>query len=145
MKNTHIIFTIFLATLFVTSCSTSYNDIDPDHSAVIGFTSPDLEISVSESNPEKNRPLPYFVSDVSSSDRTFHIIIIEEETELFEESYLFESTIVIPANERSGQIILTARNNATLTNEYAPLVLAIEESPGVVSGNRVLILIKTTD
>lgn len=145
MKKIHIIFAIFLATLFVTSCSTSYNDIDPDHKAVIGFTTPDLEISVSESNPEKIRPLPYFVSDVSSSDRTFYIEIIEEETELSAESYLFESEIVILANERSGQITITARNNATLTNEYAPLVLAIEDTPGVVSGNRALIKIKTTD
>lgn len=145
MKKIHIIFAIFLATLFVTSCSTSYNDIDSDHKAVIGFTTPDLEISVSESNPEKIRPLPYFVSDVSSSDRTFQIKIIEEETELSEESYLFESTIVILANERSGQITITARNNATLTNEYAPLVLAIEETSGVASGNRALIKIKTTD
>jgi len=143
MKKLYIIFTFLLATLFVVSCSTSYNDINSNHVAVIGFTSPDLEISVSESNPEKIRPLPYFVSDVSSSDRTFYIYIVE--TELTEESYSFESTIVIPANERSGLLLITATNNATLTNEYVPLVLAIEETSNVAAGNRVTVSIKTSD
>ena len=145
MKNRYIIYTLFLATLLVTSCSTSFNDIDSDHSSIIGFTlSANLELPLSESTPEINFPLPYFVSDVSSSDRTFHVIVVAEETELSEESYSFDAAVVIPANERSGILIFTALN-ISLTEEYTPLVLAFEETSEAISGNKMHIFLKTND
>ena len=109
MKKTHILFTLFFASLMVLSCSTNYNDINSDHTEIIGFTlSSTLELPLSESTPEINFPLPYFVSSVSSSERTFKVVVVE--SELSEESYSFDANVVIPANERSGTIIFTALN-----------------------------------
>ena len=145
MKKIHIIFTLFLAVILVTSCSTSYNDIDENHSDVIGFTiSANLELPLSENNPEINFPLPYFVSNATSFERTFNVIVVAEETDLPEESYSFDAAIVVPANERSGQFVFTALN-ISLTNEYQPLVLAFESTSDIASGKRMYIFLKTND
>ncbi len=145
MKKTHIIFTLFLAVILVTSCSTSFNDIDDNHSDVIGFTlSVNLELPLSSNNPEINFPLPYFVSNATSSERTFRVVVVEEETELAEESYSFDAEVIIPANERSGTLVFTALN-ISLTNEYVPLVLAFESTSEIASGNRMNIFLKTND
>jgi hypothetical protein len=143
MKKTHILFTLFFASLMVLSCSTNYNDINSDHTEIIGFTlSSTLELPLSESTPEINFPLPYFVSSVSSSERTFKVVVVE--SELSEESYSFDANVVIPANERSGTIIFTALN-ISLTNEYQPLVLAFEPTSEISSGSQMNIALKTND
>ena len=143
MKKTHILFTLFFASLMVLSCSTNYNDINSDHTEIIGFTlSATLELPLSESTPEINFPLPYFVSSVSSSERTFKVVVVE--SELSEESYSFDANVVIPANERSGTIIFTALN-ISLTNEYQPLVLAFEPTSEISSGSQMNIALKTND
>ena len=143
MKKTHILFTLFFASLMVLSCSTNYNDINSDHTEIIGFTlSATLELPLSESTPEINFPLPYFVSSVSSSERTFKVVVVE--SELSEESYSFDANVVIPANERSGTIIFTALN-ISLTNEYKPLVLGFEATPEISSGTQMNIALKTND
>jgi len=143
MKKTHILFTLFFASLMVLSCSTNYNDINSDHTEIIGFTlSSTLELPLSESTPEINFPLPYFVSSVSSSERTFKVVVVE--SELSEESYSFDANVVIPANERSGTIIFTALN-ISLTNEYKPLVLGFEATPEISSGTQMNIALKTND
>lgn len=145
MKKIYKIFTLILAVIVVSSCSTDYNEVSPDHGDVIGFTlSVTLELPLSTSTPEINFPLPYFVSSVSSSDRTFQVIVIDEETEVPAESYSFDSTVVVLANERSGTLLFTALNNG-LTNEYAPLVLAFDEAPGLAGGTRMNIALKTND
>ena len=145
MKKLYKIFTLLLAVIIVSSCSTDYNEVNADHGDVIGFTiSNTLELPLSENNPEINFPLPYFVSSVSSEDRTFHVIVVEEETEVPAESYSFDATVIVPANERSGSMIFTALNNG-LTNEYAPLVLAFDEAPGLAGGLRMNIALKTND
>ena len=145
MKKTHILFTLFFASLMVLSCSTNYNDISSDHTDVIGFTSSAvLELPLSESNPEINFPLKYFVSSISSSERTFQLKVVEEETELSEDSYLFDANVVVPANERIGTIIFTALN-ISLTNEFQRIVLAFESTSETVSGNKMKIALKTND
>jgi hypothetical protein len=126
MKNIHKIITLFLVAILVTSCDTDYDTINDDHTNVIGFSlAVDLELPLSENNPEINFPLPYFVSNATSSDRTFNVVVIAEETELGPESYSFDGTVTIPANEREGEIIFTALN-VNLTNEFQSLVLAFE-------------------
>lgn len=60
------------------------------------------------------------------------------------ESYSFDATVVIPANERSGQLMFN-EYNINLTNEYQPLVLAFESSSEIVSGKRMSIALKTND
>ena len=145
MKYIYRIVTLVFATLIMTSCSTSYDEIDSNHSDIIGFTlSVTLELPLSTSTPEINFPLPYFISTASSSERTFHVRVVPEETEVPAESYSFDSTVIIPANERSGVLLFTALNNG-LTNDYAPLVLAFEEAPGIASGTRMSIGLRTND
>lgn len=145
MKKIYKIVTLVLVLIVVASCSTNYDDINADHTNVIGFTlAATLELPLSENNPEINFPLPYFVSNSTSSDRTFNVVVVAEETELSPESYSFDATIVIPANERSGTIIFNAYN-MNLTSEYQPLVLAFESTSEITTGKKMYIALKTND
>ena len=136
MKKIYKIVTLILAIVVVASCTTNYDDINANHTDVIGFTlAATLELPLSENNPEINFPLPYFVSNSTSSDRTFNVVVVTEETELSPESYSFDATVVIPANERSGQMIFNAYN-INLTNEYQPLVLAFESTSEITTGKK---------
>lgn len=144
MKKIDKIISLFIVAILV-SCSISYNDINESHSDVIGFSlAVDLELSLSKNNPEINFPLPYFVSNATSLDRTFKVVVIESETELGSESYAFEGTVTIPANEREGQMIFTAYN-IDLISEFQTLVLAFESTSEIASGNRMNVFLKTND
>jgi hypothetical protein len=144
MKKAHILISLFIVALFATSCET-YEDYDTERGAVIGFTlGTDFEISVSEGSPLIDFPIPYFVSESSSSERTFQVVVVAEETEVASENYSFDSMVVVPANERSGTLLFSAMD-ISLTNEFAPLVLAFEASSTVTSGSPVRIFLKNND
>ena len=144
MKKVYIIFTLLFVTLFVSSCET-YEDYNTERGAVIGFTlGVDLELTLSDSNPIIVFNIPYFVSDASSSDRTFQVVVIAEESDVASENYSFDAAVVVPANERLGTFEFTAMD-ISLTNEFAPLVLAFEETATVTSGSRVHIFLKNND
>tara|TARA_R110000787_G_scaffold81036_2_gene175904 strand:+ start:63280 stop:63717 length:438 start_codon:yes stop_codon:yes gene_type:complete len=145
MKNLNKIFAVLIAVLFVTSCSTDFDEINSNHTNVIGFTlSATLELPLSENNPEINFPLPYFVSNSSTSERTFQVSVVEEESGLSPDSYSFDATVVVPANERSGQLVFNAYN-INLTNEYTPLVLAFDSTSEIATGNKMYIALRTND
>jgi len=145
MKKIYKIVTLILAIAVVTSCSTNYDDINASHVNVIGFTlTVSLELPLSENNPEINFPLPYIVSNSSSSDRTFQVSIVTEETELSPDSYSFDATVVVPAGERRGELMFNAYN-INLTNEFTPLVIAFDSTSDIVAGNKMYIALKTND
>jgi hypothetical protein len=144
MKKTYIILTLFLATLFVTSCET-YDDFEADRPTLAGFTlGNELQLPLSNTTPMINFNIPYFVSEAASVDRTFQIIVVASETEVPPSSYTFDSALVVPANERKGTMAFTALNNG-LTTDFQPLVLAFESSPGIVSAAPARIALKTNN
>ena len=145
MKNITKLVTLLAVLMFVTSCSTNYDDFNSVRNDTIGFTiSATLELPLSQNNPEINFPLTYFVSTSSSEERTFNVVVVEEDSDLPPESYSFDASVVVPANERSGVLVFSAYN-INLTNEYRPLVLKFESSSEVTSGNRMNIALKTND
>ena len=133
MKNITKLVTILAVLMFVTSCSTNYDDFNSVRNDTIGFTiSATLELPLSQNTPEINFPLSYFVSTSSSEERTFNVLVVEDESDLPSESYSFDASVVVPANERSGVLVFSAYN-INLTNEYRPLVLEFESSSEVTS------------
>ena len=144
MKKAYIIISFFVVAVFATSCET-YEDYDKDRSPVIGFSlGIDLELAISEGSPLVDFPLPYFVSEVSSSERTFQVVVVAEESEINSENYSFDATVVMPANERSGSLLFSAED-ISLPDEFAPLVLKFEESPTATSGSPIYIYLKNND
>lgn len=144
MKNLYILFTLFSTLLFTASCE-SYDDFEAERPAVIGFTLGSvLELPLSANNPTITFPLPYFVSEISTSDRVFKVVVVEEGTELAPENYSFNPEILILANERIGTMSFTAMD-VSLTPEYVPLVLAFESSDGITSGSVADIALKTNN
>jgi hypothetical protein len=141
MKKSYILLTLFVAMIFATSCRETYDDYDSGGSPVIGFTlGVEAEIGVSNT---VNLPISYFVTDVSDSDRTFQIII-DPATTVASENYSFENPIVIPANERLGQIILSI-SDVSLSQEFEPIILRFESTSNVVSGDNATILVKSNN
>ncbi|MDC8005588.1 hypothetical protein POV27_16130 [Aureisphaera galaxeae] len=144
MKKAHII----LLSLFVAitiSCNETYDDFDGNRNTTAGFTlGATLEIPVSADNPLIDFPISFFVSDVAPMDRELRIIVVTEETEVAPENYSFDSSVIIPANERRGSLLFSAMN-VSLTEEFAALVLAFEESSEVTSGKKANIALRSND
>lgn len=127
--------------VLATSCRETYDDYESGGSPLIGFTlGVEPEIGVSNTI---NLPITYFVTDVSSSDRTFQIII-DPETTISPDNYSFENPVVIPANERLGQLILSI-SNVSLPEDFEPLVLKFESTSSVVSGDNARIFLKSNN
>ena len=130
MKNITKLVTILAVLMFVTSCSTDYDDFNSVRNDTIGFTiSATLELPLSQNNPEINFPLSYFVSTSSSEERTFNVVVVEEESDLSSESYSFDASVVVPANERSGVLIFSAFNSINLYSLLFPISAYFVISP----------------
>ena len=144
MKKTYIILTLFLTALFVTSCET-YDDFEADRPTVAGFTlGTTLQLPVSANNPTITFNVPFYVSTASDADRTLNVVVLADQTTLTPASYSYESSVVLPAGERSGTMEFIAMN-VGLTNEYQPVTFAFETVAGIVSGPTADIELRTTD
>ena len=139
MKKSYILLTLFVVAIFTSSCRETYDDYDSAGSSTIGFTigvEPEIQVSSSI-----EFPMSYFVTDVSSADRTFEIIV-DPSTTVSTENFSFESSVVIPANERSGQMFLSI-SNVSLSQDFEPIVLSFVPTSGIVSGDKAVIYVKS--
>jgi len=144
MKKVYI-FTLILTLTALSSCTTSYNDFEEDRGSTIGFTlGATLELPVSSSNPIVDFPIPCFVTSVSNIDRTFEVIVIEDETEVTPENYSFNAMVTIPANQRKGFLYFTAMN-VSLTSDFQPLIIAFKSDDNTVSGKRASIALRSNN
>lgn len=144
MKKAYIL-TLILTLTALTSCRDSYDDYDEDRGASIGFTlGATLELPVSSANPITDFPIPFFVSSVAGVDRTFQVVVINEESEVASENYSFDSSVVVPANERKGFLYFSAMN-ISLTSEYQSLILAFQADENTVSGKRASIALRSNN
>lgn len=144
MKKAYI-FTLILTLTALTSCETSYDDFEEDRGSTIGFTlGATLELPVSSTNPITDFPIPCFVTGVSNVDRTFEVVVVEEETEVAPENYSFNAMVTIPANERKGFLYFTAMN-VSLTSEFQPLIIAFKADENTVSGKRASIALRSNN
>ncbi len=140
MKNLKYIITILVFAALAVSCET-YDDFDQDRLPVVGFTS-----AVGGPNaivPEDgtlDKEINVFVSDVSTSDRTYSVLVNEEETELGSENYTF-GNIVIPANERTGVFVVTF-SDVSVTSDFQPVRFRVDNSSGIVSGSEITIQVR---
>jgi hypothetical protein len=144
MKKAYI-FTLILALSTLTSCNTSYDDYEEDRGSTIGFTlGATLELPVSSTNPIVDFPIPCFVTNASNIERTFEVIVVQEETDVAAENYSFNAMVTIPANERKGTLYFTAMN-VSLTSEYQPLIIAFKADENTVSGRRASIALRSNN
>ena len=143
MKNIKLIITLFVLAVTFQSCE-SYDDFPEEREAVIGFTSGTSSITVSAGDMTAEKELDVFVSDFSTSDRAFNVVVVEEGSEVASENYSFDAAVTILANERTGVLVFTAIDNS-LMSEPQPLILAFPYSDEYASGGRITINIKTNN
>jgi len=141
-----IISILFVALALVnTSCRDSYDDYVEDRGQTIGFTTLPLEVTLPPGGTIPFFPIPYFVTSVSSSDRTFEVIVVEEETTLTADNYTIEAEVVVPANQRTGTLAFSAVNNSISAEEFQSLVIAFKATSDVTSGKRAIISLKSSN
>jgi len=143
MKNIKFILTLFILAVTFQSCE-SYDDFPEEREAVVGFTSATSSITVSAGQMTAEKELDIFVSDLSSSDRTFNVVVVEEGSEVASENYSFDGAVTFLANERNAILVFTAIDNS-LMSEPQPLILAFEFSDSYASGGRITLNIKTSN
>lgn len=137
MKNLKSITIILALALSFVSCE-KYDDFGPSELPVVGFTKDRNINSIRAGEPKSIDDVEVFSSSVSTSDRTFNITVVPiVDTEEFpptdRENFSFDTSVTIPANERSGFITVTGINT-TLTTDRTYFRLAIESDPSVVAG-----------
>lgn len=141
MKKIFLVVTLIMSISLVTSCETDYNDYESERGNTIGFTFPDQQVSI---NPGQtiNFPVAYFVTSVSSEDRTFSLEVVAEETDITPDNYSFDSELVIPAGERKGTGFFALTNNS-LPVEFGKLVVQFVPTSDITSGKRAIFELKS--
>lgn len=145
MKKSIITLLIVSVALLSSSCRDSYDDYVQERGQTIGFTSLPLEVQLPPGGGIPNFPIPFFVTSISDSDRTFEVIVVEEETTLTADNYTIETTVTIPANERSGTLPFSATNNSISADDFQNLVLAFKATADVTSGKKAVVSLKSTE
>lgn len=145
MKKSIITTLIVAISLLSSSCRDTYDDYVQERGQTIGFTTLPLEVQLPPGGEISNFPIPFFVTSISSSERTFDVIIVEEETTLTADNYTVETTVTIPANERSGTLPFSAVNNSISADDFQNLVLAFKSTPDVTSGKRAVVSLKSIE
>lgn len=145
MKKLKFITLILTIALVAVSCET-YDDYDTNRETVVGFTKSSQNINGIPEGGEKSVTLDVFASDLSNNDRTFTVISIpianpEVDIPTADENYTFDTSVIIPANERMGSITVTGVD-VSITNERSFFMLAIKGTENNVSGGQIKIGLK---
>lgn len=141
MKKVNILIVILAIALVSVACE-SYDDYNTDRKTVVGFTKTSLNINSVPEGGSKTDSLEVFISDLSSSARTYTIITLPVDTlPAASENYSFESTVTFPPNIRSVKFGVTAVDNS-ITSERNFFKIAIQPQADIVSGGRTLVGIK---
>jgi|SRR5690606_11309657 len=144
MKNIKYLIFILSVAVMTVSCE-NYDDFEEDRLPTIGFVKKNQNINSIAPGTTKSESVQVFISDVSSSDRTFEVIQItipeNEEGEYpptGQENVSFDSTVTIPAGERIG-LVTVSGTNVTLTGDRTFYRLAIKGSENAASGGRITV------
>ncbi len=141
MKKVNILIVILTIALVAVSCET-YDDYNTDRKTVVGFITPTKNINNIPEGGSKTDSVSLFVSDLSSSPRTFTVTTIPVDTlPTAPENFTFESTVTFPANTREVKFGVTAVDNS-IDDTRRFFRLAIQGEANVVSGGRALIGVK---
>lgn len=141
MKNIFLVLTLIVSAALVTSCEVDNNDYESERGNTIGFTFPSQQISI---NPGQtiNFPVAYFVTSLSSEDRTFALEVVAEETSITSDNFSFDSEVLIPAGERRGSGFFALTNNS-LPTEFGTLVVQFVPTAEITSGQRAIFELKS--
>ncbi len=140
MKKVNIFLVILAIALVAVSCET-YDDYNTERKTTVGFVTLTKNLSVPEGGT-KTDSIKLFVSDLSTSARTFTVITVPVDTlPTAPENYSFESTVTVPANKREVNFGVTAIDNS-IDDTRRFFKLAIQGEADVVSGGRALIGVK---
>lgn len=141
MKKVNILIVILAIALVSVACE-SYDDYNTDRKTVVGFTATSLNINSVPEGGSKTDSVEVFISDLSSSARTYTIITLPVDTlPAASENYSFEPTVTFPPNTRSVKFGVTAIDNS-ITDERNFFRIAIQPQADIVAGGRTLVGIK---
>lgn len=131
MKNIKLIISVLLITFLAASCET-YDDYSTARPVIVGFTKGNDNVKVSNGGT-RDRKVDIFISEAANVDRTFNVSVVADGSTAAAENYTFESTVVIPANERTFEFTFTGID-VSLSDEKTQVTLRVDPKDGVLSG-----------
>lgn len=138
MKNISIILAVFALVFTSVSCE-KYDDYDTDRPVIIGFTKGTDNIKV-PNNSTREKKVTIFITEAADVDRTFHVSVVADKTEVAAENYSFDADFVMPAGERFFEFVITGIDES-LTDEKLGVTLKVDEKDGIISGGTFTALI----
>lgn len=132
MKNIKLIISVLLITFLATSCET-YDDYSTARPVIAGFTKSNDNVKVSNGGT-RDRKVDIFISESANVDRTFNVSVVADGSTAAAENYDFDSTVVIPANERIAEFVFTGID-VSLSDEKTQVILQVDPKDGVLSGS----------
>jgi len=145
MKNIKFLILTLTLALVAVSCE-SYDDYDTDREPIVTFAKKSQNINGVPEGGTKDQELEVFVSDVANTDRSFDIVVVpitdtETNPPSASENYTFDSSVIIPANERIGVITFTAID-VSISSDRTYVMLGIKEGEGYVSGGTITVALR---
>jgi hypothetical protein len=142
MKNLKYIITILAIAVVAVSCETNFDDFNEDRLAVVGLTAAVGGINaIVPVGGSLNKEISVYVSDISSTERSFAVTVDNEITELGSENYVIGNAVV-PANQRTGTLTVTF-NDVNLSSTFQPVRFKVDNSTGnIVSGAQITLQVR---
>lgn len=130
-----LLFTLVL--IGVTSCDKD-EATSTDLSNYVGFEQGDINFAV-EKDGTSTRDIIVAASEITGSDRTFSIMVIEEETTLSESYFTLANTVTIPANSNIGYLSLSVTDDDNLSFEPKTIAIAFVHEEGMFFSEQVIV------
>lgn len=132
--------TLILTIALVSASCESYDDYPEDRPSYVGFARLNMNINgVGDTGSTKTAEVELFISDASTSDRTFTITDVEiDDPEDFpptdRENFDYETSVTIPAGERKGVLTVTGINTTLSSNRTFFRLSIVDDNPSVLLG-----------
>jgi hypothetical protein len=131
-----ISFTILILSVLVfNSCEDDATPFD-----YVGFDAKSFDFGI-DIGGENTRDLKVYTTTIASTDRTFNLSVIDEDTTADPESYTIPATVTVPANSNEGTISIIARD-INITSDGKELALQLSTDLDTFTGQNITILFK---
>jgi hypothetical protein len=136
-KTIFLLFAIFTVLTF-NNCKEEL--VDTQNLNYVTFEVPSFDFGV-DLNSSNTREIKIYSTQVSGSDRTYNLRVIEDATSADPNSYEVPATVTIPANSNEGVFSVTV-SDVNIGEEGETLVLDFEAKDGLFKGENIVLNIR---
>lgn len=117
----------------------SCDELEINREDFTSFESTDFEFGVARDGESTNE-ITVYTNSISSSDRSFNISVITDESDLDANAYSLPSTVTISSGTNQGKLPITIKD-LNIGEENKSLVLKLESTDGAFTGENITLSI----